>query len=40
MLVRALRHPIAWAPILATIAQLALAAAVAAATGGGDFPRS
>ena len=27
-----------WSPFLALLAQLALAAAVAAGTGGGDFP--
>jgi len=39
MLVRALRRPITWSPILATLAQLVLVAVAAAATGGGDFPR-
>ena len=39
MLVRRLRNPLIWSPLVAVIAQLLLAAAVAAATGGGDFPR-
>ena len=39
MLIRRLRNPLVWAPLVATVAQLLLAAAVAAATGGGDFPR-
>jgi hypothetical protein len=39
MFARRLRNPLVWSPIAAIIAQLALAAAVAAATGGGDFPR-
>ena len=39
MLVRRLRNPLIWSPIVAVLAQLLLAAAVAAATGGGDFPR-
>ncbi|HSI98985.1 MAG TPA: hypothetical protein VLA59_01215 [Patescibacteria group bacterium] len=39
MLVRRLRNPLIWSPIVAILAQLLLAAAVAAATGGGDFPR-
>jgi hypothetical protein len=39
MLVRRLRNPLIWSPVIAAIAQLLLAAAVAAATGGGDFPR-
>jgi len=38
MLIRRLRHPVIWSPILATVGQLVLAAAVAAASGGGDFP--
>jgi hypothetical protein len=38
MIRRLLRHPLAWSPLIATIAQLALATAVAAVTGGGDFP--
>lgn len=39
MLVRTLRNPLVWAPLVAIVAQLLLAATVAAATGGGDFPR-
>jgi hypothetical protein len=39
MLVRRLRNPLIWSPVVAVIAQLLLATAVAAATGGGDFPR-
>ena len=39
MLVRRLRNPLIWSPLVAVMAQLLLAAAVAAATGGGDFPR-
>ncbi len=39
MIRRSLRHPLIWSPILAIAAQLLLAAAVAAVTGGGDFPR-
>jgi hypothetical protein len=39
MLVRRLRHPLMWSPVVAVVAQLLLAATVAAATGGGDFPR-
>jgi hypothetical protein len=39
MLVRRLRNPLIWSPLVAIVAQLLLAAAVAAATGGGDFPR-
>lgn len=39
MLVRRLRHPLVWSPVVAIVAQLLLAATVAAATGGGDFPR-
>jgi hypothetical protein len=39
MFVRRLRNPLIWSPLVAVIAQLLLAAAVAAATGGGDFPR-
>ena len=39
MIRRLLRHPLLWSPILAAAAQLVLAAAVAAVTGGGDFPR-
>jgi hypothetical protein len=38
MLPRRLRHPLIWSPVVATLAQLLLAAAVGAATGGGDFP--
>ena len=33
-----LRHPVLWSPILALVAQLALAAAAAAVTGGADWP--
>jgi hypothetical protein len=39
MLVRRLRNPLIWSPLVAIVAQLLLAAAAAAATGGGDFPR-
>lgn len=39
MLPRRLRNPLIWSPVVAVIAQLLLAAAVTAATGGGDFPR-
>lgn len=39
MLIRKLRNPLAWSPLVAVVAQLVLAAATAAATGGGDFPR-
>ncbi len=39
MLVRRLRHPLVWSPLVAVLAQLLLAAAAAASTGGGDFPR-
>ena len=39
MLIRRLRNPLIWSPLVAVTAQLLLAAAVAAATGGGDFPR-
>jgi hypothetical protein len=39
MFARRLRNPLLWSPIAAVLAQLVLAAAVAAATGGGDFPR-
>ena len=38
MLSRRLRHPFIWSPVAATLLQLVLAAAVAASTGGGDFP--
>ena len=33
-----LRNPLAWSPLLATIAQLAVTTVAAAVTGGGDFP--
>jgi hypothetical protein len=36
---RRFRHPLIWSPIAAVLAQLLLAAVVAGATGGGDFPR-
>ena len=36
---RRLRIWLIWAPIAALAAQLLLAAATAASTGGGDFPR-
>jgi hypothetical protein len=39
MLPRRPRRPLILAPIAALTAQLLLAAATAAATGGGDFPR-
>ena len=39
MLVRRLRNPLIWSPLVAVVAQLLLTATVAAATGGGDFPR-
>lgn len=38
MLVRTLRKPLVWSPLLAVVAHLVLAAATAASTGGGDFP--
>jgi hypothetical protein len=38
MLFRRLRHPFIWSPVAATLLQLVLATAVAAVTGGGDFP--
>jgi hypothetical protein len=38
MFARRLRNFL-WSPLAAVLAQLVLAAAVAAATGGGDFPR-
>ena len=38
MIRRWLRQPLVWSPILASAAQLVLAAAVTAVTGGGDFP--
>ena len=40
MSLRRLRNPLIWSPIAALVAQLLLAAAVSAATGGGDFPRA
>ena len=36
---RRVRNALIWSPIAAIVAHLVLAAAVAAATGGGDFPR-
>ncbi len=39
MIRRLLHHPLVWSPLLAASAQLVTAAAVAAVTGGGDFPR-
>ncbi len=39
MLSRWIRHPLVSSPVIALLAQLLLAGAVAAATGGGDFPR-
>jgi hypothetical protein len=39
MLVRRFRTRLVWSPLVAIVAQLLLAATVAAATGGGDFPR-
>jgi hypothetical protein len=39
MFARRLRNPFLCSPLAAVLAQLVLAAAVAAATGGGDFPR-
>jgi hypothetical protein len=33
-----LRHPLLWSPIGALLLQILVAGAVAAATGGGDFP--
>jgi len=39
MLIRRLRNPLIWSSLTALVAQLVLATAVAAATGGGDFPR-
>ena len=38
MIPRWLRHPLLASPILALAAQLALAVAAAACTGGADFP--
>jgi hypothetical protein len=38
MLPPRLRHRLAWSPLLAIAAQLVLAAAAAAVTGGADFP--
>ena len=35
---RWLRNPLVWSPIAAFIAQLLITTAVAAVTGGGDFP--
>lgn len=37
---RGLRNPFVWSPVAATLLQLVLATAVAAVTGGGDFPLS
>jgi hypothetical protein len=39
MIRRSLRRPILVSPFVAVAAQLLLAAAVAAVSGGGDFPR-
>lgn len=36
---RWIRHPPLWSPVIAIVAQLALATVVTAVTGGGDFPR-
>ena len=33
-----LRRSLLWSPLVALVAQLVLAAAAAAVTGGGDFP--
>ncbi|CAN5278554.1 hypothetical protein BH23CHL9_BH23CHL9_05750 [soil metagenome] len=38
MLARLVRHPLFWSPLAAIAIQLALATAVAAASGGADFP--
>lgn len=38
MIRRWLQHPLACAPLPAVVLQFLLATAVAAATGGGDFP--
>lgn len=38
MLRRLARHPLFWSPVAAMAIQLALATAVAAASGGADFP--
>jgi hypothetical protein len=38
MIRRLLHRPLIWSTVLAVTAQFALAAAVAAVTGGGDFP--
>jgi hypothetical protein len=38
MIHRLLRQPLLWSPILVAAAQLILAGAVGAVTGGGDFP--
>jgi hypothetical protein len=35
---RHLRNPLVWSPFAALLAQLLLAGAVGAVTGGGDFP--
>ena len=40
MLPNRLRRPLFLSPIAAILAQLLLSAAVAAATGGGDFPKA
>lgn len=37
-MLRHLRHRLIWSPLLAIVAQLALAVAAAAVTGGADFP--
>ena len=39
MIRRWLHQPLLWSAMLSVAAQLVLAAAVAAVTGGGDFPR-
>jgi hypothetical protein len=38
MLPPRLRHRLVWSPLLAIVAQLVMAAAAAAVTGGADFP--
>ena len=38
MIRRLLHHPLVLSPVLAVAAQLVLATAVGAVTGGGDFP--
>lgn len=37
-MLRSLRRPLFWSPVLAALAQLAITAVAAAVTGGADFP--